>query len=70
MHVTFWRQKLIFDRITAFLTSDDFEVKLQYEVVMLYNQLLPEFSSNQFDMLQAYCRCEKMIFGKIMAFLT
>ena len=44
-------KKIIFDKITAFWT---FQVRLQYGVSSLCNQLLPEFSSNQFETLHRY----------------
>ena len=37
---------------------DNFQVRLQYWVASLCNQLLPEFSSNQFETLH---RCYKHI---------
>ena len=62
------------------LDLDNFQVRLQYGVASLCNQLLPEFSSNQFETLH---RCNKHIedmhvtfsrrkvnFDKIMAFWT
>ena len=62
-------EKIIFDKITAFWTwtifrlgfnldLDNFQVRLQYGVASLCNQLLPEFSSNQFETLH---RCYKHI---------
>ena len=39
------------DKITAFSTLDNFEVSLQHRVVSLCNQILPGFSSNQFEIL-------------------
>ena len=60
-------QKIIFDKITAFSTYDNFEVNLQRKVASLCNHLLPGFASNQFETLQ---RCYKhnedvhMIFSK------
>ena len=60
VHVNFYRGKIIFDKITAFWTwtifrlgfnldLDNFQVRLQYGVASLCNQLLPEFSTNQFE---------------------
>ena len=57
VHVTFSRQENNFDKITTFWT-DNFQVRLQYGVASLCNQLLPEFSSNQFEILH---RCYKHI---------
>ena len=51
-------KKLIFDKITAFSTLDNFQVSLQYGVASLGNQLLLEFSSNQFE---TFHRCNKHI---------
>ena len=73
-------EKLIFDKITAFSTKDNFVVSLQRRVASLCNQLLPEYSSNQFN---TFHRCYKHIednmwllagkkinFDKITAFWT
>ena len=49
----FWQNYGILD-----LDLDNFQVKLQYWVASLCNQLLPEFSSNQFEILH---RCYKHI---------
>ena len=60
VHVKFCRGKIIFDKITAFWTLtnfrlgfnldfDNFQVRLQYGVASLCNQLLSEFSSNQYE---------------------
>ena len=43
VHVNFCRRKIIFEKITAFSTKDNFEVSLQCRVAKLCNQLLPEF---------------------------
>ena len=51
-------EKMIFDKITAFSTLDNFEVSLQRRVAGLCKQLLPEFSSNQF---KTFYRCYKHI---------
>ena len=47
MHVTVQKRKNNFDKITAFSTLDNIEVRLQYWVESLCNQLLSEFSSIQ-----------------------
>ena len=73
-------KKIIFDKIMAFLDLDNFQDRLQYWVASLCNQLLTEFSSNQFE---TFHRCYKHIedvhvtfsrqendFDKIMAFWT
>ena len=54
----FWQSKILFDKITAFSTEDHFQVSLQHRIAKLCNQLLPEFSSNQFETLN---RCYKDI---------
>ena len=51
-------KKIIFDKSYGILDLDNFQVRLQYWVASLCNQLLPEFSSNQFETLQ---RCYKHI---------
>ena len=51
-------KKIILNKITAFLDLDNFQVRLQYGVASLCNQLLPEFSSNQLETLH---RCYKHI---------
>ena len=56
VHVNFCRRKKKEDKITAFSTSDNYEVSLQRRVASLYNQLLPGFASNQFETLH---RCNK-----------
>ena len=49
VHVTLGRRKKnFFDKIQALV---NFEVMLQYRVASLCNQLLPEFSSTQFETL-------------------
>ena len=59
VHVTFSRKEFFF-----FFTKlrhfglDNFQVRLQYWVASFCNQLLPEFSSNQFETLH---RCYKHI---------
>ena len=49
-------KKIIFDKITAFwiLDLDNFQVRLRYGVASLCNQLLPDFSSNQFETLHRF----------------
>ena len=51
VHVTFSRQENNFRQNYGILDLDNFQVKLQYGVASLCNQLLPEFSSNQFETL-------------------
>ena len=59
VHVTFSRQEnIFFKKNYDILDLDNFQVKLQYEVASLCNQLLPEFSNNQFEALH---RCYKHI---------
>ena len=58
VHVVFSRQENNFRRIYGILDLDNFQVRLQYGVASLCNQLLPEFSSNQFETLH---RCYKHI---------
>ena len=58
VHVTFSRQKNYFGQNYGILDSDNFQVRLQYGVASLCNQLLPEFSSNQCETLH---RCYKHI---------
>ena len=49
-------EKIIFDKMPLGfnLDLDNFQVRLQYGVASLCNQLLPEFSSNQFETLHRY----------------
>ena len=47
-------KKIIFDKIMAFLTQDNFEVSLQHTVASLCNQHLPGISSNQFETSHRY----------------
>ena len=56
VHVTFSRQENNFlqNYDTRILDLDNFQVRLQYGVASLCNQLLPEFSSNQFETLHSY----------------
>ena len=56
MGVNFADEKIIFDKITAFSTKDNFEVSLQRRIASLCNQRLPGFASNQFETLH---RCYK-----------
>ena len=56
VHVTFSRQENNFGQNYGILDLDNFQVRLQYGVASLCNQLLPEFSSNQFDTLHR-CIC-------------
>ena len=78
VHVTFSRHENNFWQNYGILDLDNFQVRLQYGVAC--NQLLPEFSSNQFETLH---RCYKHIedvhvtfrrqknnFDKITAFWT
>ena len=58
VHVTFSRQENHFWQNYGILDLDNFQVRLQYWVASLCNQLLPEFSSNQFE---ASHRCYKHI---------
>ena len=60
MHVTFSRQENNFGQNNNILDLDNFQVRLQvrlqYWVASLCNQLLPEFSSNQFETLHICCK--------------
>ena len=58
VHVTFSRQENNFWQNCGILDLDNFQVRLQYGVASLCNQLLPEVSSNQFETLH---RCYKHI---------
>ena len=58
MHVSFRRQENHFWQNYCILDLDNFQVRLQYWVASLCNQLLPEFLSNQFETLH---RCYKHI---------
>ena len=51
VHVTFSSHENHFLQNYGILDLDNFQVRLQYWVASLYNQLLPEFSSNQFETL-------------------
>ena len=57
MHVTFSVQEIINDKITAILDLDNFQVRLQYGKASLCNQLLLQFSSNQFETMHTCCEC-------------
>ena len=54
MHVTFSRQETKLCQNYGILDLDNIQVRLQYGVASLCNQFLPEFSSNQFEILQRY----------------
>ena len=54
----FSRQENHFGQNYGILDLDNFQVRLQYWVASLCNQLLPEFSSNQFETMH---RCYKHI---------
>ena len=80
VHVTFCRGKNNFWQSYGIFDLDKFKVSLQHRVASLCNQLLPGVSSNQFETLHkcykhiedvhvTFCR-QKIIFDKIMAFLT
>ena len=62
LHMTFSRQENNFCQNYGILDLDNFQVRLQvrlqYWVASLCNQLLPEFSSNQFKTMH---RCYKHI---------
>ena len=49
VHVTFSRRENNFGQNYGILDLENFQVRLQYLVASLCNQLLPEFSSNQFE---------------------
>ena len=49
VHVAFSRQENNFRQNYGILDLDNFQVRLQYWVASLCNQLLPEFSSNHFE---------------------
>ena len=58
MHVTFSRQENYFWQKYSILDLDNVQVRLQFWVASLCDQLLPEFSSNQFE---TFHRCYKHI---------
>ena len=80
VHVNFCRRNNNFWQSYGILDLDNIQARLQYGVASLCNQLLPEFSSNQFETLhRCYKHIEdvhvtfagkKIIFDKIMAFWT
>ena len=51
VHVNFCRSKNNFSQNPGIFDLDNFGVSLQHRVVSLCNQLLPGFSSNQFETL-------------------
>ena len=57
-HVTFCRPKTNFLQNYGIFHLYNFEVSLQHSVASLCNQLLPGFSSNQFETLH---RCYKHV---------
>ena len=57
VHVTFSRQENHFWQNYSILDLDNFQVRLQYGVASLCNQLLPELSSNQFETLHRCYKC-------------
>ena len=57
-HVTFSRQENYFSHNYGILDLDNFQIRLQYWVASLCNQLLLEYSNNQFETLH---RCYKHI---------
>ena len=65
VHVNICRRKNNFLQNYSILDLDNFQVRLQYGVASLCNQLLPEFSSNQFETLH---RCYKHIEDVHMTF--
>ena len=58
MHMILSKQGNNFWQNYGILDLDNFQVRLQHGVASLCNQLLPEFSSNQFETLN---RCYKHI---------
>ena len=55
VHETLSRQENNFSQNYVILDIDNFQVRLQYWVANLCIQLLPEFSSNQFETLHSRC---------------
>ena len=51
VHMSLSKQENNFSQNYGILDLDNFQVSLQYGVASLCNQLLPEFSSNQFETL-------------------
>ena len=80
MHMIFSKQENNFWQNYSILDLDNIQVRLQYWVANLCNQLLLEVSSNQFETFHGcYKRTEdvhvtlagkKIIFDKITAFWT
>ena len=58
MHIIFSKQENHFGQSYGILDLDNFQVWLQYGVASSCNQILPKFSSNQFETLH---RCYKHI---------
>ena len=56
VHMNFSKQENNFCQNYGILDFNNFQVRLQYWVASLCNQLLPEFSSNHFETLH---RCYK-----------
>ena len=54
MHVTLSRQEINFWQNYGISDLDNLQVRLQDGVASLCNQLLPEFSSNQFETMHRY----------------
>ena len=54
VHVSFCRRKMFFLQNYGILDLANFQVRHQYGVVSLCNQLLPEFSSNQCETFHRY----------------
>ena len=70
MHVTFSRQEYQFWQNYSILDLDNFQARLQYGEASLCNQLLPEFSSNQFETLhRCYKHIEDVFFIEHVVFL-
>ena len=65
VHVTLSRQENNFRLNNGIFDLDNFQVRLQYWVTSLCNQLLPEFSSNEFETLHV---CSKHIEDVNMTF--
>ena len=75
VHVNFCGRKINFWQNYSILDLANFQVRHQYGVASLCSQLLPEFSSNQIEILhRCYKHIEdigkKIIFDKITAFWT
>ena len=65
MHVTFSKQENYFLQNYGILDLGNFQVRLQYWVASLCNQLIPEFSIDQFE---TFHRCYKHIEDVHMTF--